>query len=767
MEKMEALEAKLDLLMKLVEPKAKEDDSQNPGKLRWLNARLAGKRRDKQGRKARSRWQFMLQQYRQHVAEVQETALVDEEQREVEAARQDDIVAAIMERRAMPFLRRIRTRWQKGRLLQEGFHVEWYISLPTSTFTLVWTLMTTIAVLFVAAELPVRLAFLNVDDVCGYYVLDRILDTFFIIDVIKNFFSGYNEPDGQLVVAPRAVALNYLRTWFTLDVLASIPFDAIVSAAVGAKSPCDASSVQWGDDSPTVGSDALALLNLVRCLKLGKLLRIGRVLRAMDSQLMSSSSARYVGLIQRVLIFFIISHVVGCVLFLFARMDSFASCTWVVRADMIQEGCTFPILKDTASTFNASLADGCAPPRLMLSELYSRAFYHAVVMMITAAGINQPDCSWEFGIAVPIIMIGTYLFADLVSAIATTVQTSEARRQYQERNDLARAFLRHKQVPFGLRNKIFSYYALRNPGSMFFDEREFLNGVSTPLRREVMRHICKPVLRSLHLENSSDVTLIGAVVDSLEFVCFVFHDIIISEGQLDVPGLFVIGSGNCEILVKARRPESFRRMPSKKKSQMNVLDAAALAAGVSEDEHLIVVNNLKAGDMFGEMSLVNEGSAAKATVRCSSFFDGYVLTREGYSQVCKIYPLFQRHIEALAARRLGQSRRHKAFVCGENQDASAPGMANPSAGSFLQGSTGLANVSVELMSRSSFRGGVGSVLKRKKVASRRKSCAATTVISQSMSVEEEARAARKHLKRRTLAGGANVLDSVAVESNSL
>ena len=60
-----------------------------------------------------------------------------------------------------------------------------------------------------------------------------------------------------------------------------------------------------------------------------------------------------------------------------------------------------------------------------------------------------------------------------------------------------------------------------------------------------MRHICRPVLASLRLERSTDITLIGAVVDSLEFVCFVFHDVIISEGQLDVPGLFVIGEGTC------------------------------------------------------------------------------------------------------------------------------------------------------------------------------------------------------------------------------
>ena len=54
------------------------------------------------------------------------------------------------------------------------------------------------------------------------------------------------------------------------------------------------------------------------------------------------------------------------------------------------------------------------------------------------------------------------------------------------RIDLARAFMQHKQVPFGLRNKIYAYYALRNPGSLYFDESDFLSSLSTPLRRELL-----------------------------------------------------------------------------------------------------------------------------------------------------------------------------------------------------------------------------------------------------------------------------------------
>jgi len=161
-----------------------------------------------------------------------------------------------------------------------------------------------------------------------------------------------------------------------------------------------------------------------------------------------------------------------------------------------------------------------------------------VVQMITAVGINGPIRTWEFMASVPVMMIGTYLFADLVSSIAATVSTSEARRRYQQRLDLARAFLQHKQVPFTLRNKIFAYYSLRNPGGMFFDEESFLSGISAPLRREVMKHICAPCFLALGLNSKRiDPLLQASMCDALQSVCFVFRDVIISQGEADVPGL--------------------------------------------------------------------------------------------------------------------------------------------------------------------------------------------------------------------------------------
>jgi len=41
---------------------------------------------------------------------------------------------------------------------------------------------------------------------------------------------------------PRFIAVNYLRTWFTLDVIASIPFDLLAGRA-GRRAPATSSTL--------------------------------------------------------------------------------------------------------------------------------------------------------------------------------------------------------------------------------------------------------------------------------------------------------------------------------------------------------------------------------------------------------------------------------------------------------------------------------------------------------------------------------------------
>lgn len=70
------------------------------------------------------------------------------------------------------------------------------------------------------------------------------------------------------------------------------------------------------------------------------------------------------------------------------------------------------------------------------------------------------------------------------------------------------------------------------------------------------------------------------------------------------------------------------------------------------------------------MSLIStEKSPAKATVRCSSYLEGYLLSRAGYANLCFLFPAFEHHIESMSGTRLEKARRTAAFVDKKDADA--------------------------------------------------------------------------------------------------
>ena len=46
-------------------------------------------------------------------------------------------------------------------------------------------------------------------------------------DILLNFRTTYVNPKGEVVSSSREIAVNYLRSWFFLDLVAALPFDVL------------------------------------------------------------------------------------------------------------------------------------------------------------------------------------------------------------------------------------------------------------------------------------------------------------------------------------------------------------------------------------------------------------------------------------------------------------------------------------------------------------------------------------------------------------
>lgn len=52
---------------------------------------------------------------------------------------------------------------------------------------------------------------------------DFVMDLWFMIEIMLNFFTGYYQ-SGLLVLSKKRIAANYIKSWFFPDILSSFPF---------------------------------------------------------------------------------------------------------------------------------------------------------------------------------------------------------------------------------------------------------------------------------------------------------------------------------------------------------------------------------------------------------------------------------------------------------------------------------------------------------------------------------------------------------------
>lgn len=116
-----------------------------------------------------------------------------------------------------------------------------HIILHNSKFKATWDWFVLALVIYTAIEIPYTTAFGEarispfIHLSRGEYlsIANSIVDLMFIVDILINFRSTYTRKGtDELVVDPRMIACNYLKSWFVIDLLAAIPFEFFVTEGV-------------------------------------------------------------------------------------------------------------------------------------------------------------------------------------------------------------------------------------------------------------------------------------------------------------------------------------------------------------------------------------------------------------------------------------------------------------------------------------------------------------------------------------------------------
>lgn len=82
--------------------------------------------------------------------------------------------------------------------------------------------------IYIAFVLPVTLSFYDQNSLY-IIIVDTVLTFIFLFDIIISFFRVYTNDKYKLVTSKKKIAINYLKCWFWIDLIAFIPIYLIVN----------------------------------------------------------------------------------------------------------------------------------------------------------------------------------------------------------------------------------------------------------------------------------------------------------------------------------------------------------------------------------------------------------------------------------------------------------------------------------------------------------------------------------------------------------
>ncbi|MDA3959123.1 ion transporter [Oceanispirochaeta sp.] len=393
-------------------------------------------------------------------------------------------------------------------------------------------------------------------------IFDFCISMIFIADILIESHTAYFE-QRELIRHKESIFKNYLKKAFPIDLLAAFPFFMILSLF----------------PSPLM----LQIAFLSNILRLAKLLRIGRTIgRIRNSKRLNPSFIR-----MSLLIFWILiaAHLI--------------SCAWM----SIWEN------------------PGALNP-LNAESMYLRSFYWTVTTLTTIGyGDISPSTNLETIFVIIIELIGAGMYGFIIGNIANIIANIDiAKSQYQEKMEKVTTFLRYKNIPHDLKNKIGDYYDYLWDSRRGYDESSILQDLPKPLKTSVSLFLNRGIIQKVPIFQGANEEFIKEIILNLQPVIFTPGDSVVIKGEIGYE-MYFISRGSVDV--------------------------------VSEDES-VVYATLGSGSFFGEIALLLS-APRNATIKAKDYCDCYSLDKDTFDQILVRFPEFAVKIREMAEKRRAET----------------------------------------------------------------------------------------------------------------
>ncbi|XP_066234070.1 potassium/sodium hyperpolarization-activated cyclic nucleotide-gated channel 1 isoform X2 [Saccopteryx leptura] len=384
-----------------------------------------------------------------------------------------------------------------------------------------WDLIMLIMMVGNLVIIPVGITFFTEQTTTPWIIFNVASDTVFLLDLIMNFRTGtVNEDSSEIILDPKVIKMNYLKSWFVVDFISSIPVDYIFLI------------VEKGMDSEVYKTArALRIVRFTKILSLLRLLRLSRLIRYIHqweeifhmTYDLASAVVRIFNLIGMMLL---LCHWDGCLQFLVPLLQDFPPDCWVSLNEMVNDS---------------------------WGKQYSYALFKAMSHMLCIGyGAQAPVSMSDLWITMLSMIVGATCYAMFVGHATALIQSLDSsRRQYQEKYKQVEQYMSFHKLPADMRQKIHDYYEHRYQGKIF-DEENILSELNDPLREEIVNFNCRKLVATMPLFANADPNFVTAMLSKLRFEVFQPGDYIIREGAVGKK-MYFIQHGVAGVITKSSK----------------------------------------------------------------------------------------------------------------------------------------------------------------------------------------------------------------------
>ncbi|XP_041984673.1 potassium/sodium hyperpolarization-activated cyclic nucleotide-gated channel 2 isoform X8 [Aricia agestis] len=382
---------------------------------------------------------------------------------------------------------------------------------PCSSFRFYWDLCMLLLLVANLIILPVAISFFNDDLSTRWIAFNCLSDTIFLIDIVVNFRTGIMQQDNaeQVILDPKLIAKHYLRTWFFLDLISSIPLDYIFLIFNQVNDFSESFQILHA-------GRALRILRLAKLLSLVRLLRLSRLVRYVsqwEEVYFLNMASVFMRIFNLICMMLLIGHWSGCLQFLVPMLQGFPPNSWVAINEL-QEA--------------------------FWLEQYSWALFKAMSHMLCIGyGRFPPQSLTDMWLTMLSMISGATCYALFLGHATNLIQSLDSsRRQYREKVKQVEEYMAYRKLPREMRQRITEYFEHRYQGK-FFDEELILGELSEKLREDVINYNCRSLVASVPFFANADSNFVSDVVTKLRYEVFQPGDIIIKEGTIGSKMYFI------------------------------------------------------------------------------------------------------------------------------------------------------------------------------------------------------------------------------------